>query len=213
VVAVLLLISSSCATPLKDVITDYDKAKVCCSSLVQLPYEVTQLGQQLSFKIDNVSPAYDFPEGKSFFKAYTLPIVDSDYIIALYSYLNGVLSWSENDSHIFYPVLMFLDKDHKVLLKLSSNLMRYEPPSWEEPSRLEGKLIVPASVGARYLVIYTTKQLLEQRTTFSYPASTSVFMSGNIAVPVRESASSRRYPHSPIGNLKISIGVRVSPIR
>ena len=184
--------------------TAYENAVICCQSVSQLPFQAAAIGQSFHVKIDEESAAFDFPEGKSFFRAYALPKSERDYVIAVYSYLDGVFSGSENDSHIFYPVLMFLDENFKALRVIASDLMRYRPPGWwNKPARLEGRLIIPSAVGVRYLVIYTTPQLLGQRTTFSYGASTGSFISGNIAVPIREPASARRYPHSPFGDLEV----------
>ncbi|WP_427914823.1 MalM family protein [Ramlibacter sp. MMS24-I3-19] len=194
-----------CGTPIQAAMGTYQDAKPCCADVRGLPYSPLAVGQTVKFKLDGASPAFVFTGGKSFFQAFALPSTEADYGLALSSYLDKYWHASGDETHILYPVLTLMDADYRTVKVISTDLMRYEPPTWGEPVRLVGRLRITPKAGVRFVVIHTTTDILQQQTTFSLPGSTGVAMVGKTPIPITSAGSVRTYPHAPIGDLKLEV--------
>ena len=71
------LLFASCAAlspaPLEDTMRSLDAAKTCCSSPKEFAYEPLPPLESRWFDITSESAAFEFPTGKSYFKAFELP--------------------------------------------------------------------------------------------------------------------------------------------
>ena len=69
-----LLLLSACAAlnplPLEEAIRAVDSAKSCCASMKEFAYEPLPPLESMWFAINVESPAFEFPTGKSYLKAY-----------------------------------------------------------------------------------------------------------------------------------------------
>lgn len=118
-------------------------------SFVELPKE------KFEFEIVNQDPIFEFPLGKSRFRAFTLPsdmpekinIVVRAIIPITNVFANGK-SWSP----YFHPAITFLDKNWDAIITINEN----HPPAWCEKNVCSGVVVysqIPSN--AKYIVIHT----------------------------------------------------------
>lgn len=128
-------------------------APVCCKSLRELPYEKMPRWYDGTFDIDRTSLAYQFPYGKSFFKAFELPEIGRSFTLHLESRLSGP-GLDEEGKWFLYPVVALLDENHRPLGAMRDHTLRVVDSKAREGLTI---LATRATDGrkARYMVIYT----------------------------------------------------------
>lgn len=185
----------------------------CCKSMAEFEYEPLPPEGTVTFKLDEKSESFVFPSGKSYFKAFQLPKKEIPYRVHVKSFALGE---TIEKAHIFYPQVALLDGGFTVS-KLSApedfvvkkaGLKETASISWGLLRlKLEGAILV--DIPAKYLVVYTTKELMGTRTSEHMSEQLQpipVPISGGVligAVPAGKLPVA--IPHSPFG--WISIGV------
>ncbi len=176
------LFVQACAKSYSGVARQYREASPCCASLAELPGEPLQLGDKKSFDLSENSPAFRFETGKSYFRAFTLPQGPYPYRVTVRSYLVGGYLKS---AYIFFPQLLTLDANRKVVRATGPGSFRLEQAGLLEAMQeaeglrqiLEGSLtFTEGSRDERYLVVLTTDELLQGRT--SIPTGWEMFLPG-----------------------------------
>lgn len=172
VVAALLLLSlvNGCAVHYNQAVTQLETAKSCCDSLAELPYERFPSDGIVIFDLNDESPGYTFPSGKSFFKAFVLPDWKGPYRINIRSYALGERI---DRAHIFYPNLLMLDEQFTVVTELVPKFLpakstfqeAVEENNWGMPARIEGTVWIDKPE-YRFLVVNTTDALRERSTVW-----------------------------------------------
>jgi maltose operon protein len=197
---------AACATSLNDVRQKYQEAPVCCASYSEFSYEALSIPDEKKFQLDEASPAFDFPTGKSYFKAFRLPPFQAPYTIDIRSYVMGD-NWKS--AYIFRPALMFLDEDFAVTRMEDDGGFRYLTAGLFETSGLRKMLQATISVTDenardRYMIVLTTDGLLGETTAGSSPAVIPFIFPGVVGVlPV--GSQEIHVPHSPAGKLKVTV--------
>lgn len=215
-IPVLLLISSCAAmvTQRKAVDSLMDSIP-CCTSMAEFRYEPLPSGEPVAFRLDQNSDSFVFPSGKSYFKAFNLPEMKLPYPIQVKSFALGE---SINSAHVFYPKILLLD-DHFAVRKVNapvdfsltkSGLKETSSVSWGLLRlKLETSFLVDIP-DAKYLVIYTTRELMESKTS-EYMANQMqpipIPVPGGLiigAIPLDPLPVN--IPHSPFGWIYIKAG-------
>ena len=96
--AAILLLCAGCGTFVnpKGSYEAYRNARPCCASLAEIPMEKLEFPTKIEFMIDEKSPLFDFElYGKSFFKAFELPVVGSPYRADVRSYVLMIFTKEE----------------------------------------------------------------------------------------------------------------------
>ncbi|EKP0302193.1 MalM family protein [Aeromonas veronii] len=141
-------------------------ATVCCTSINELQYQPLAAEQKIVVAIDGSSPAFDFPEGKSYYAAFKLPTNSGDLKITV----AGLI-----DKTLFNPTVLLLDSQFKPTRTIGANIITYKPARMLDGDRVEGVFTIDRSyVGnpnnETYMVIYTTKATLSQTTQAMSPS-------------------------------------------
>lgn len=141
--------------------TSLDQAPVCCSSYDQLRYEPMVIGQALEYQHGPPLQAMMVDGSRSFVKAFALPDARR--------YLEIRISTRFSDralgvdmlgrSTIFYPSLMFLDRNYKVVQSIERPVFHFNDVHFSEAPTLDTKLYVDQiPEGSRYVLIYSRKE-------------------------------------------------------
>lgn len=119
VIVVLLLsgcASSALQTRAKDLATSkvaYDKTNVCCSSFSEIKYESLKEKGQNKLIVGKQFQAFDFEEGKSFFRAVELPKLSYEYSLNVETWQIDTAGFASSllSVHYLEPTLLFLDEN------------------------------------------------------------------------------------------------------
>jgi len=158
---------SSCAAdkPVDPVKSDLETAAVCCERYEQFYFQPLKLGATESFTIDRSSTAFLFDGGKSYFKAFSLPVAGKPYFVIVSSYFVDKEKRS-GEPYIFSPVVMFLDADYRVTRKVDNGIViPINAGNSMNQATLEMEIAMnPREANERFMIIYTTAALINQAT-------------------------------------------------
>ncbi|MFQ2132800.1 MalM family protein [Aeromonas hydrophila] len=172
-------------------------ATVCCSRINELQYQPLSAEQKKVVAIDGSSPAFNFPEGKSYYAAFKLPTNSGDLKITV----AGLI-----DKTLFNPTVLLLDSQFKPTRTIGADIITYKPARMLDGDRVEGVFTIDRSyVGnpnnETYMVIYTTQATLSQTTQAMSP---SKMMAKSLSVQ-DYGAKDPLIPHSAWGVVKIDV--------
>lgn len=172
-------------------------ATVCCTSINELQYQPLAAEQKRVVAIDGSSPAFNFPEGKSYYAAFKLPTNSGDLKITV----AGLI-----DKTLFNPTVLLLDSHFKPTRTIGADIITYKPARMLDGDRVEGVFTIDRSyVGnpnnETYMVIYTTQATLSQTTQAMSP---SKMMAKSLSVQ-DYGAKDPLIPHSAWGVVKIDV--------
>ncbi|WP_240038663.1 MalM family protein [Aeromonas allosaccharophila] len=172
-------------------------ATVCCSNISELQYQPLLAEQEKVIAIDGRSPAFNFPEGKSYYAAFKLPTNSGDLKITV----AGLI-----DKTLFNPTVLLLDSQFKPTRTIGADIITYKPARMLDGDRVEGVFTIDRSyVGnpnnETYMVIYTTQATLSQATQAMSP---SKMMAKSLSVQ-DYGAKDPLIPHSAWGVVKIDV--------
>lgn len=172
-------------------------ATVCCTSISELQYQPLAAEQKRVVAIDGTSPAFNFPEGKSYYAAFKLPTNSGDLKITV----AGLI-----DKTLFNPTVLLLDSQFKPTRTIGADIITYKPARMLDGDRVEGVFTIDRSyVGnpnnETYMVIYTTQATLSQTTQAMSP---SKMMAKSLSVQ-DYGAKDPLIPHSAWGVVKIDV--------
>lgn len=139
-------------------------APVCCASPRELPFEPTALEQRIAFSIDEWSPVFAFPTGRSFFKGFALPSSPRPATATVVSYIElekGPLNqWNGG---YFSPVVVTFD-ENRLPSHPIDGVRRF---LFDGMGRRFSVLQVPVAPDARFMAIHTDAGLMD--TTIAVP--------------------------------------------
>jgi hypothetical protein len=114
------------------------------SAFADLPYQT--ITERTRFDIEPTSPTFDFDEGRSHFVAIVIP-EDTPAFLDVTSRPIG--QWVPT-THLFAPVVLFLDGDHALIHKRRPALIHN--PRFMKGLDFDGQVAIPD--GARYAVLH-----------------------------------------------------------
>jgi hypothetical protein len=200
---------ASCAASYQQAVGSLRDARVCCQSAAEFQYEPMPEGKRVDFRLDASSPAFAFESGKSYFKAFSLPKKQVPYYVHIRSFAIGE---TIKTAHIFYPQLDLLDESHRVLARnnptavfvTKAGMAETASVSWTALGiKFEDALPVDHS-DARYVIIYTTNELLTTVSPYSTLHIAPVILP-NIVTVVPIGTDMVLIPHSPHGILSVEV--------
>lgn len=209
-VALVLVGVMSCATMVshESAVESLRSARSCCDSIGHFKYDQLTEENGVSFNLDASSTAFEFPSGKSYFKAFRLPEKIPPYQIEITSWALGE---HVDKAHIFYPQVMILDADFAsvtqsvpgdfVLSKADYGETASE--TWGLPIKLEGSVQVD-DPNAKYLLVFTTRELMMQVSPYLARQAVPIILPGVVtAIPGPEETVYIR--HSAFGLLHVEV--------
>lgn len=163
--------------------------------LSQLAFLTLEAGHSLEIKIGDASPTFEFPDGASHYAAFALPDANSPLHLDLKSWFHG---------DVFFPRLLLLDAEHRVLRTIAQPDVRYVEPSWFGRGHVLAECDFVPHDPVRYLVIYSSAEDLGEKMASSQ--SGSVIPAGKAVVYLPGST----YVHhgSRTGSMTLTLGPR-----
>lgn len=203
-----------------DAVDSFKSSEPCCTSMTEFKYEQLPSEELVSFRLDETSDSFVFPFGKSYFKVFQLPEKEKPYLIQVKSFALGD---NIENAHIFYPQIALLDADFTVskqsvpgdFILQKAGIKETASVSWGLMKlKLEGSILVDIP-DARYLVVYTTKELMLDTSLFMHRAilPIPVPISGGVLIGAVPSPHSipLYIPHSPFGWVSVHAQAIDSP--
>ena len=135
--------------------------------LSQLAFLTLDAGHSLEVKIDDASPSFEFPDGASHYAAFALPDANSPLHLDLKSWFHG---------DVFFPRLLLLDAEHRVVRTIAQPDVRYVEPGWFGRGHVLAECDFVPHDPVRYLVIYSSAEDLGVKMASSQ--SGTVFTAG-----------------------------------
>ncbi|MGH8755761.1 MAG: MalM family protein [Burkholderiales bacterium] len=145
--------------------SELETAAVCCERYEQFYFQPLKLGATESVTIDRSSPTFLFDGGKSYFKAFSLPVAGKPYFVIVSSYFVDKEKRS-GEPYIFSPVVMLLDANYRVTRMIDQGIVNpIEAGNSMNHATFEMEIAInPRAADERFMVIYTTAALLNQMT-------------------------------------------------
>lgn len=148
------------------------------------------------------------PLGKSYLKSFKLPTSDTTYRLAIRSYVVFDGLQIGPNAAMFFPLVTFLDEEKKPLGTSSRGNLRYIPSTlFDEPNsppKLEFAILVKPDSRIRYVVVHTSRDLIEFGGLAIAALPRIAANSAPIIVPVPSGPDGpRQVPGSPFGDLRI----------
>ncbi len=141
-----------------------NSAPVCCASPREFPFEPAALEQRIAFSIDERSPVFAFPTGRSFFKGFALPSSPRPAMATIVSYAEvekGPLNqWTGS---YFSPMVVTFD-ENRLPSRPIEGVRRF---LFDGMGRRFSVLQVPVAPDARFMAIHTDAGLMD--TTIAVP--------------------------------------------
>lgn len=190
---IFILLLSGCAssaleTRVKDLAASkiaYDKANICCASYSEMEFSTLNVKGQNKLIVGKQFHAFNFDEGKSFFRAVELPRLSYEYSLNIETWQTDTAGFASSllSVHYLKPTLLFLDENFNVVKKISELNLRYSV--WLSTSGWETDIAVNEELAkSRYLIIYTHPAVVGIRNNTT-PGDLTI-MAGNsfVSVPV-----------------------------
>lgn len=156
----------------------YETAHPSFSSFSEMNFEPVRVGESKSFGLESSSPTFEFPQsGKSYFKAYELPVVSGPATLSVRSssFQNG---YPSKGFAVFFPAVTLLSSDKRPVAELAW------PQGHRELMRSQGlgtayvELVAQMSSypAARYAVVHTNAAYIgaKQRLHYQVPVPSPV---------------------------------------
>ena len=182
---VFILTLCGCASQTASLIDSLNSKPLCCNSFSDMQFSVIPLNELTSISIGPEDEAFRFDEGKSYFKAFSLPARTGAYSVELTTLLVG--QWIDT-AHVFYPYLTFLDENHNVTRKNEKPRIYYDE-SMIEGARWVGSVKLSAS--DRYMIIHTSPEIFNMKISVGYDSAGYAYSTGTGIVFVPASGTHR----------------------
>lgn len=176
---------------------ELQSSTICCESLTTLPFVDITKDMNQDFVFDHTAPAYQFSSGKSFVRAFRLPLNSDAMAIEVSS------SIKEN---VFVPTVDFYNPSMQLVKRLQPSDFVYKPARMIQGDTLEARFIVTNLTAAdakkiAFMLIYTTDEAQQGETKVIHPAKQFAKASGtvppNIADPL--------IPHAATGTVTVQV--------
>lgn len=130
-----------------------DRSAECCRDMKSLPFRNLEDGQKIRTLVGPNTPAFSFPEGKSFFLAVRLGKTGKRNLIVR-TYPQNMLN--NMDGHVFVPRVTFLSSQYAVLATVTPEFTVQRPALGIGESSWRADMTVPSD--ADFAVVHTSVQ-------------------------------------------------------
>lgn len=156
-----LLLLAACTPQMDMRAASYAAAKPTIAKLADADFAPLALPSKTAFEIDASGPAFDFgAEGVSYFRAFELPRADRPYTIIVASYMWN-LAKRPSGNGVFYQTVATLDREKRPIGTIKPSAASWVLQTHLPPHR-DIVLKLRPDMGARYIVVYTTRTLIAQ---------------------------------------------------
>ncbi|NWL80891.1 transcriptional regulator [Pseudomonas taiwanensis] len=121
----------------------------CCGQLADAAFTEVSVEEPRYEELNNLSPSFDFPMGRSYYSALKLPRSQHSYGLRIRSFANR---------QVVYPSLLFLDEAKRPTRLVSDAIYQLHGETWYRYAFIEGTVQVRANQGERYVLLLTTDE-------------------------------------------------------
>ncbi|AOE84926.1 MalM family protein [Pseudomonas sp. TCU-HL1] len=121
----------------------------CCGQLPDEAFTEVSTAEPRYEELNNLSPSFDFPMGRSYYSALKLPRSQHSYGLRIRSFANR---------QVVYPSLLFLDEAKRPTRLVSDAVYQLHGETWYRYAFIEGTVQVRANQGERYVLLLTTDE-------------------------------------------------------
>ncbi len=121
----------------------------CCGQLPDDAFTEVSVEEPRYEELNNLSPSFDFPMGRSYYSALKLPRSQHGYGLRIRSFANR---------QVVYPSLLFLDEAKRPTRLVSDAVYQLHGETWYRYAFIEGTVQVRANQGERYVLLLTTNE-------------------------------------------------------
>lgn len=132
----------------------------CCTQLSDSAFTELSVEEPRYQELSRFSPSLQFPMGRSYYAALSLPRSQHTYGLRVRSFAN---------KQVVYPSLLFLDEAKRPTRLVSDAVYQLHPETWYRYAFLEGTVPVHAGQGERYVLLLTTDEDRALRTLDNKP--------------------------------------------
>jgi maltose operon periplasmic protein len=203
VLAIVLAIAvAGCATGSSPQVA-LSTAKLCCDTYKNMTFRTISLGEPVEVDISEESPAFMFPDGRSFFAAFRIPQGAKGL-----DYMAGASGIFVSTYTVFMPQFLFLDESFQVVAPpqevLYAQARKLFEPGYLTIAYWSGEETIPER--ARYLVMHTSEAKLGWMVQYSATAGGSIFMAGRTPIYVSGGGATSQYlPRVATGTVKLRV--------
>ena len=198
VILFVAMLLCGCSPTIESVKQVQISAKSCCNDFSQFSFEnLASTSEYVYFDVNTESQYFDFQSGGSYFKAFKIQSTGlQKKSVILRSYIQTLGFGREN--YFFQPAVLLLDGRFNLIKKFDtkSDLVRNDLFS-------SGDCVLEKSIelsgDEQYIVVYTTKELLDYKTPYEFNQETYA------AGVVLSSSGTTFFPSGPVGKLRIQI--------
>lgn len=172
-------------------------ATPCCKRFSEIQYKDFSDIKDNDEVINASNGAYTFPDGKSYFSAYKLPLNRGDFRITLSSVFTNT---------VFVPKVILLDGEFNITRIIDASTFSFEPANLLNENQFTGVFTIDRSHSENihnetYMIIYTPENSLAASTTIDsdemrYARARSLAAPRNAKVDI---------PHSAWGNINLKV--------
>ncbi|WP_277374543.1 MalM family protein [Pseudomonas sp. AA-38] len=162
----------------------------CCGQMRESDFTPLSVEEPRYEELSRYSPSFDFPMGRSYYAALSLPASRQTYGLRVRSFANR---------QVVYPSLLFLDEAKRPTRLVSDAVYQLHPETWYRYAFIEGTVKVRAEQGERYVLLLTTDEDRSLQTLDNKP-----FKRPLQALAVDE-AGMQRHAHGDEGEFELAI--------
>ena len=137
-----------------------DLLERCCTQIAESEFTEISVEQPRYQELGRFSPSLQFPMGRSYYAALSLPRSQHTYGLRVRSFAN---------KQVVYPSLLFLDEAKRPTRLVSDAIYQLHPETWYRYAFIEGTVPVHAGQGERYVLLLTTDEDRALRTMDNKP--------------------------------------------
>ncbi len=138
-----------------DATDTYRSAPLCCTSFEAMTFDNLKIGST-NFSLDEKSLAFAFPspEGKSYFKAFALPITGSGSITVRSTVFSD--GYPSKGFALFFPELTLLDQNKRMIASVDwVNDHILHKGEFSGPAYVQTKVDLSSYPSARFVIVHT----------------------------------------------------------
>lgn len=167
-------------------------AEVCCSSYSDFSWTQLSTTEEIEFQIDDSTPVWHFPEGKSHFASFVFAEKSRTVEITLSSKMK--------EKSVLAPKVVTLDSYFNVVDEYELDDFKIKYSDAFSKNRYEATITFDASK-TPYLIIYTPQDQIGHKITIPHPAKVRAINSGD-PLPI---VTDLKYEHGYLGELEIKL--------
>jgi maltose operon periplasmic protein len=177
-------------------------SSICCHALSELPFIDITKDSNENYQFDHTAPAFQFVSGKSFVRAFRLPL----NIDAMSVEFSALITKS-----VFVPTVDFYNPKMELVKRIESSAFSYKPARLIQGDTLEAHFMITNLTAAEekkiaFMVIYTTDEAQQGETKVIHPAKLFAMANGTVPPDIADPM----IPHAATGSVNVTLTLNSS---